>query len=469
MILLLGATGLLGHNVLKLLLSQGRRVRCIVRKGSFLDPAVTGVATPGQLELVSGSILDEGLLGDCVVGCKAVVNCAGVTDMTLGSIDDYRPVNTDLPLILARLLGGLGGGTLIDVSSANTVDAGSADSPAEFDHALSYACLAKTGLSLDGVREVSIVVRTAETGPEFRITLRDSDLLLYDSGTPSDSVELTLYFADEDGTFLLTEKRTVQAASHEELPLLALNELLIPPAGNRMRSALPPGTTVRLASVANGVCSVDFNEDFAKNRFPEEQAQQLSVLSVVNTLCELEGIEQVKLLVNGVADPLSAYETLDLSRPLLPDSAAVGPIRQELGEFAGTLCLPDFGDAEGRVRLHRLTVRARARGSALQEEALLLVLFARTAQNGLDAPFAAAPVPLSVKTFNGICQVKLEAGTLPTEDGAREQAMRSIVATLCTLPTVHAVELYEGGAILPECPRSPNADWFALARTPGTE
>ena len=370
------------------------------------------------------------------------------------------PISSDTSLLgVSRLSGGV-----LEIRLRR-----SADSPAEFDHALSYACLAKTGLSLDGVREVSIVVRTAETGPEFRITLRDSDLLLYDSGTPSDSVELTLYFADEDGTFLLTEKRTVQAASHEELPLLALNELLIPPAGNRMRSALPPGTTVRLASVANGVCSVDFNEDFAKNRFPEEQAQQLSVLSVVNTLCELEGIEQVKLLVNGVADPLSAYETLDLSRPLLPDSAAVGPIRQELGEFAGTLCLPDFGDAEGRVRLHRLTVRARARGSALQEEALLLVIFARTAQNGLDAPFAAAPVPLSVKTFNGICQVKLEAGTLPTEDGAREQAMRSIVATLCTLPTVHAVELYEGGAILPECPRSPNADWFALARTPGTE
>lgn len=131
MILLLGATGLLGHNVLKLLLAQGRKVCCIIRDGSALDPAVSACAEPGQLELITGSILDEGLLSDCIVGCKAAINCAGVTDMTLGSIDDYRPVNSVLPLTLARLLNGLGGGTLVDVSSANTVASGSADSPAD--------------------------------------------------------------------------------------------------------------------------------------------------------------------------------------------------------------------------------------------------------------------------------------------------------------------------------------------------
>ena len=336
-----------------------------------------------------------------------------------------------------------------------------ADSPAEFDHALTYACLAKTGLALDGVREVTILVGTPNSPSELKLTLRDSDLLLYDSGAPTDSIELTLYYADETGTFLLPEKRTVQNASVDELPLLALNELLAPPASSRMRTALPPGTAVRTASVANGVCSVDFNADFFRNRFSGEQEEQLTVLSVVNTLCELDNIEQVKLLVNGVSDSLTPYVYLNLSTPCLPDASVVGPVRQELGEFAGTLCLPDYGNAEGRVLLHRLTVRARARGSALQEEVLLLALFSRSSQNGLSAPFAASPAPLSVRTVNGVCQVRLADGTLPAERGARESAMRSIVATLCTLPTVNAVELYEGGTLLPECPRSANDDWFA--------
>lgn len=133
MILLLGSTGLLGQNLLKLLLRQGRKVRCIIREGSRIDAAVIAAAVPGQLELVRGSILDKSLLKEQIRGCDTAVNCAGVTDMTLGSMDDYRPVNSDLPLTLARLMDETGGKLLVDVSSANTVDAGSADSPADED------------------------------------------------------------------------------------------------------------------------------------------------------------------------------------------------------------------------------------------------------------------------------------------------------------------------------------------------
>ena len=131
MILLLGATGLLGQNLLKLLLTQGRKVRCIVREGSVIDAAVTAAAAPGQLEVVGGSILDSRLLMEKMWGCETVINCAGVTDMTLGSMDDYRPVNAGLPLTLVRLLDETGGSLLVDVSSANTVDPGSPDSPAD--------------------------------------------------------------------------------------------------------------------------------------------------------------------------------------------------------------------------------------------------------------------------------------------------------------------------------------------------
>ncbi|MBO6169540.1 MAG: NAD-dependent epimerase/dehydratase family protein [Bacteroidales bacterium] len=133
MILLLGATGLLGHNVLKLLLQQGRRVRCIIREGSTIDPEVSASAAPGALDIVRGSIMDKQLLMKQMWGCTTVINCAGTTDMTLSSIDDYRPVNTELPSLLARLLYETGGSTLIDISSANTIDPGTAGSPSNED------------------------------------------------------------------------------------------------------------------------------------------------------------------------------------------------------------------------------------------------------------------------------------------------------------------------------------------------
>ena len=133
MILLLGATGLLGHNVLELLLRQGRRVRCIVRQGSFIDPAVLAQAAEGQVDIVTGSPLEENLLSRCIDGCNEVVNCAGITDMSLPRIEDYRPVNTWLPLKLAELLDAASGGTLVDVSTANTVAPGTSDNPSNED------------------------------------------------------------------------------------------------------------------------------------------------------------------------------------------------------------------------------------------------------------------------------------------------------------------------------------------------
>ena len=124
MILLLGATGLLGHNVLKLLLQKGYHVRAIVREGSFIDPEVLACAVSGQLSVVTGSVLDSKLLMKELWGCDVAVNCAGTTDMSLTSIDDYLPVNAVLPATLARLMFETGGRALIHVSSANTVDPG---------------------------------------------------------------------------------------------------------------------------------------------------------------------------------------------------------------------------------------------------------------------------------------------------------------------------------------------------------
>ena len=94
-ILLLGATGLLGHNVLRLLLERGYSVVALVRDRAriVLPDAVRD--TP-QLTIVTGSLLDEGDLRHAASGCDAIVNCAGTTDMSLLRYADYLPVNRQL-------------------------------------------------------------------------------------------------------------------------------------------------------------------------------------------------------------------------------------------------------------------------------------------------------------------------------------------------------------------------------------
>ena len=121
MVLLLGATGLLGRNVLQLLLERSIPVRALVR--SSLN--VQGV------EIVKGNILQEKDLLEAAKGCKAIINCAGTTDMRLPKVEDFYPVNRDLPKLLTRILEKADVPVLVHVSTANTVDPGSREHPSD--------------------------------------------------------------------------------------------------------------------------------------------------------------------------------------------------------------------------------------------------------------------------------------------------------------------------------------------------
>lgn len=138
MILLLGASGLLGHNVLRLLLERGEQVRVLLRPGSEFLPldawAPTSGVRQGQIrtpEIIRGSLLDYPTLREAAAGCSAIINCAGTTDMRLPRPEDFYPVNRDLPALLCRILEETGIRTLVHTSTANAVAAGTREHPSD--------------------------------------------------------------------------------------------------------------------------------------------------------------------------------------------------------------------------------------------------------------------------------------------------------------------------------------------------
>lgn len=331
-----------------------------------------------------------------------------------------------------------------------------APSPSEFNAALTDACLVKTGLALEGISKVRIIVRRPSGAKLEDKEFTENEILLYDNGEIPENMEVTLYYADENYTLLRPEKRSIPLLSQEALRDYLLQLLLEAPENSGMRSPLPVGTVIQGTSLENGVCRVYLNDDYYANLPADEQAQQLAALSIVNTLCELEGISQVQIHAAGWAPGEGA--ALDLSGSWSPDLGPVGPVRKELGEFSGTLCLPGPEDP----RLRRLLVRVRARGGESREEALLRTLFSRTAQNGLAAPLSGLPEPLSVSTAGRLCRVELAPGTLPEAPEQREQLLRVLTATLCSLPDIDSVEFRQEDALLTDPPMSPAPDWFAL-------
>lgn len=332
------------------------------------------------------------------------------------------------------------------------------NSPAELDHTLTDACLAKTGLALDGIGKVRIFVHSQGGAKLSDVVYTGSSFLFFDNGETPNTLEVTLYYADESGRFLLPEKRTVSQMRDEDLATYVLGLLCSEPLSGGMKSPFPPGTALmENVKVENGICSVDF---YPGDTPGQEQAQMLAVMSVVNTLCKLDSINQVQIYISGrqvMPGEVREYQYLDLSAPWTADNSIIGPVREELGEFSAVLCLPGL---QPDVYLHRLTVRARARGGVSREEALLQMLFDRTAQNGLGVPVTDTASIVSVSTKNGVCTVDLGANSLPGDEPARSTAIRSIAASLASLPELDAILITENGSPVSPEPIRPQSDWF---------
>lgn len=129
-VLLLGGNGLLGHNVLKQLLQQGHEVHALLR--SSLDKeASKWEGMSDRFTLYRGSFLDEAALQEAAEGCEAIINCAGVTDMSLLRYEDYLPVNCDLCRRLVQLMERRHITRLVHTSTANTIGFGIPLQPAD--------------------------------------------------------------------------------------------------------------------------------------------------------------------------------------------------------------------------------------------------------------------------------------------------------------------------------------------------
>ena len=123
-VLLLGATGLLGHNVLLRLMAEGHQVVALVRRANGIRLSRGGWTT------VEGSLLDYDTLRGAASGCDAVINCAGCTDMALLRYEDFLPANRELCVLLARLMDELDIRILVHTSTVNTIGYGNASRPA---------------------------------------------------------------------------------------------------------------------------------------------------------------------------------------------------------------------------------------------------------------------------------------------------------------------------------------------------
>lgn len=112
--------------------------------------------------------------------------------------------------------------------------------------------------------------------------------------------EMNLYFADSSGQNLICEKRDVAYGRNVSLEMSILENLIKGPENGSAKRALPRNLKILGVSVKDGICYVNFDSSFL-NAMVDASAD-VTIYSMVNSLCELPNVKQVQILVDGSSE-----------------------------------------------------------------------------------------------------------------------------------------------------------------------
>ena len=174
---------------------------------------------------------------------------------------------------------------------------------------LCRAAIVKMLCQIDGVDSVSFQVggfplMNSSGNPTGRMTAED-----FIDNTGGQNANVTVYFANEDGTKLLGSDVTVAYDGTLSMEQIILGQLVNGPIEEGLYQTIPEGTKVLGITTKDGICYVDLSEEFMKKR--SGVSAEVTVYSVVNSLVELSNVNKVQFTIEGEAR--KTYDDLDFS------------------------------------------------------------------------------------------------------------------------------------------------------------
>lgn len=164
-------------------------------------------------------------------------------------------------------------------------------------------CIVKTLLQLKDVESVSISLTDltnpdAETATVTEIFDADSFAMSFgNSNGYKQKGNIVLYFASSNGEELKEYHKSIEISNNVSLPEIVINALIEGPEQDGYQATITKDTTIRNISVKDGICYVDFSDEFYNTENPIRN--DIIVYSVVNSLVELPTISKVQFLQNG--------------------------------------------------------------------------------------------------------------------------------------------------------------------------
>jgi len=110
----------------------------------------------------------------------------------------------------------------------------------------------------------------------------------------------SLYFKNIETNSLIAEAKCIDVKELYSDPYTCLINLLITgPESEKLESAIPEGTKVNSCVLKGDTVYVDLSREFINNAPTGIQEESMIIYSIVNTLTELNEVNNVKFLING--------------------------------------------------------------------------------------------------------------------------------------------------------------------------
>ena len=153
--------------------------------------------------------------------------------------------------------------------------------------------------SIDGIDGIVIQVEgeplvSESTGKEYGV-LSMADIAL----NTEDNTTVKLYFPDRNGENLVLEERVIDAQNALSLEKTVVSELIKGPRSKELSSSISGETKLLGIETKDKVCYVNFSSEFKTKTNPGSAATTMTLYSVVNSLCALDSVDSVQILING--------------------------------------------------------------------------------------------------------------------------------------------------------------------------
>jgi len=141
-----------------------------------------------------------------------------------------------------------------------------------------------------------------------------------------ENVELTLYFASQNGKYLIKAIRPVEYNSNISLERVLVENLIKGPSGEDLYPTINPNTKIQNVTVKDNICYVNLSEDFLTQQ--SNVTPEVTIYSIVNTLIELNNINKVQIAIEG-NNSVIFRETYELTTLFERNLDVLKPVEEE--------------------------------------------------------------------------------------------------------------------------------------------